>query len=91
MMSDDYCCNDTPMYQDDEKGNMTPTVGMTPGIGDMMTPGSIYPTTPGQGGALFSPRMDGAHGMESPGYASPSPGYGGPTNAASPGYGVAGY
>ena len=76
------------MYED-EKGNMTPTVGMTPGIGDMMTPNSHYPNTPVN--ALFSPRMDGAHGMESPGYASPSPGYGDPINAASPGYGVAGY
>lgn len=84
-MSDEYC-KDTPMMEDDT-GSMTPTVGMTPTINGMMTPASQYPMTPS--GALFSPRMDGQLGFESPGYASPSPGYG--VNPASPGYGVAGY
>lgn len=67
---------------------MTPTVGMTPSVHGLMTPASNYPMTPG--GAIFSPNLHGGFGPESPGYASPSPGYGGgpgsPNNVASPGY-----
>jgi hypothetical protein len=84
MMTDEYNeCEGTPMY---DAGSMTPTVGMTPSLNGMLTPGSYYPMTPA--GAGFSPRMDGQFGVDSPGYASPSPGYGNPT---SPGYGVQGY
>jgi DNA-directed RNA polymerase II subunit RPB1 len=80
MMSDEYKDGEGTPMQYDEGGMMTPTVGMTPTLNGMMTPGSFYPMTPA--GAGFSPRIDGQHGVESPGYASPSPGY---INPASPG------
>lgn len=85
MMTDELKDGETPMY-DAQNGNMTPTVCMTPTLNGMMTPVSSYPMTPS--GALFSPRLDGQFGVESPGYQSPSPAYANPT---SPGYGVAGY
>jgi DNA-directed RNA polymerase II subunit RPB1 len=78
FMEDDCgVVDDTPVYDQ----SFTPTQAMTPGSG-MMTPMSHYPMTPS--GALFSPKMDGQYGFDSPGYQSPSPAYG--FNQTSPGY-----
>ena len=84
LMSDDYKDGEgTPMYRHEESTAMTPTVGMTPSLNGMVTPASLYPMTPA--GAGFSPRIVAHFGVDSHGYASPSPGY---QNPASPRYGV---
>jgi len=86
LMTDDYKEGEgTPMYRHEESTAMTPH--MTPSLNGMVTPASLYPMTPA--GAGFSPRIDAQFGVDSPGYASPSPGY---QNPASPRYGgVQGY
>ena len=79
-MGDDQGSTPMPI----QEGNLTPTVGMTPSLNGLATPGSFYPMTPS--GALFSPKPEGGvGGFDSPGYQSPSPGYVG-ANVASPGY-----